>query len=189
MAVRAAMSALIDYVERLVNDESNTHHTTQQIQDALDQSRMEARYWQLTEHETKASGGTVTYKVFTHYYGYWESNGTLLNYNYDSLSPSSSNWITGRWEFSTEPTRPVYILGYTYDVYAAAIELLNVRMSALAENYDFRTEGGAEFSRSQAAIGISKLIGQYQLKTRAGSPGGAGVNRLIRDDLVTYERL
>lgn len=189
MAVRAAMADIINYVERLVNDESNTNHTTQQIQDALDQYRAEARYWKLTPHETRAIGGTITYKVFTADYGYWESDGSLLNYNFDALSPASSDWIIGRWEFSTEPTRPVYILGYTYDVYAAAIELLKVRMATLAENYDFRTEGGAQFTRSQAALGIRHLISQYELKTRASSPGGAGVNRLIRDDLVTYESI
>lgn len=183
MAVRAAMAELIDYVERLVNDEANAHHTAQEIQDALDRNRIEARYWMLTEHENRASGGTTTYKVFTHFYGFWETSATLYNYNYDSLSPSSSNWTNGRWEFSTEPTRPVYILGYTYDVYAAAVELLRVRLAALSENYDFRTEGGAQFSRSQAVAGIQSLIGQYQRKTRTGS-GGTGTNTIVRTDLV-----
>lgn len=179
MAVRAAMADIINYVERLVNDESNTNHTTQQIQDALDQCRVEARYWKLTPHETRATGGTITYKIFTADCGYWESDGSLLNYNFDALSPASSDWIVGRWEFSAEPTRPVYILGYTYDVYAAAADLLEVRGSQLAEDHQsFSVYNGSFTSTVALRKGSLELAAQYRKKQRSQFV------TLLRSDLV-----
>lgn len=166
---REAMTEIIDLVERLIDDESNAYHSADEVQDALDQNRVEGRYLKLEAIPTRASGGTVTYVTFEApaNWNYWEDDASLLDYNYDALSPATEDWFTGRWTFSTEPTRPVYILGWSYDIYGAAADLLEVRGSMLAEEYDSFSVFNGSFSSSVAKRrGPLELAKKYRAMMR-----------------------
>ena len=178
-AIRAGMDELIDLVERLIDDGDNTHHSKEDIQEALDQHRAEARYLDVTPVKTIAEGGAVTYLTFTAPRGltHWDSDGSLLDYNYAALSQSSSDWLAGRWTFSSEPKRPVRLLGFTYDVYMAAADLLDVRASMLSE--DLQSFSGVRGSYTFAAKSPSlrSQAKAYRVKARIQSID------LIRDDV------
>ncbi len=73
--------------------------------------------------------------------------------------------MAGRWTFAAEPLRPVTILGWNYDPYQAAADLLEVRATQLAEDYDFQT-GPDSFKRSQRHAQLLKMADRY----RAMSP-------------------
>ena len=125
MTVRDACVPLIDLIRELIADSESEWASDQRIQDALDANRDELRYHPLRKIETRASGGAISYLTFVATCGHWDEGVVLVDGNYDSLTPTSSDYMVGRWEFATEPTGPrVYITGYTYDVYATAADLL-----------------------------------------------------------------
>lgn len=182
MAVRAGMAAIINLVERLINDESNEHHSEDEIQAALDEHRLEARYLQLTPIKSIAEGGTVTYVTFESPQGWshFESDGTLLDYNYAELTPDTSDWVNGRWTFATEPTRPVRILGFSHDVYAAAADLLDVRASMVSENLQsFSGQNGA-FTYAAKSPSLRNQAKAYRAKARVMA------NDLYRSDVEIF---
>lgn len=165
MAERAGMTALVDFVERLVNDPANEAHSRDDIQAALDLYRIEARYVELTPVVSYAPGGAAVHTTFTAGAGYWETDGTLYDANHSALTPATSDWTAGRWTFAAEPARPVMLLGWNHDPYLAAADLLEVRAAQLAEDYDFTT-GPDSFKRSQRQAQLLALAGRY----RAMSP-------------------
>ncbi|MBX7251539.1 MAG: hypothetical protein K1X50_06100 [Candidatus Promineofilum sp.] len=164
MAERASMTALVDFVERLVNDPANEAHSRDDIQAALDVYRIEARYEALTALPAWV-GGAVAYRVFDADAPYWETDGTLYDAAYSALTPTTSDWTAGRWTFAAEPLRPVTILGWNHDPYQAAADLLEQRAAALAEDYDFAT-GPDSFKRSQRHGQLLAMAARY----RAMSP-------------------
>lgn len=165
MAERAGMIDLIDFVARLVNDPANVAHSRQEVQDALDVYRLEARYMPLTGVVTYP-GGVATYLTYVaaRVY-YWETDATFYDASYNVLTPTAADWTGGRWTFATAPAAPVTILGWAYDPYQAAADLLEVRAAQLAEAYDFTT-GPDSYKRSQMHAQLLKLAEKY----RAMSP-------------------
>ena len=164
MAERAGMTALVDFVERLVNDPANEAHSRDDIQAALDLYRIEARYVELAPLVTYGGGG-ASYLSFQAVAGYWESDATLYNVSHVALTPATSDPMAGRWTFAAEPARPVTVLGWTHDPYQAAADLLEVRAAQLAEQYDFST-GPDSFRRSQRQGQLLAMAARY----RAMSP-------------------
>lgn len=180
---------IVAFVERLIDDEGNEHHSDSEIYDALKRYRWEARYLKLDALVTKASGGTTSYTVFvppSDNWRYFESDTISYDYNYDSLaaSESSVDYIEGRWEFSSAPTRPVYVLGWSHDPYAAAADLLEVRGSQLGESFQSFQSLTGNFS-----FGREKRAGPLELadKYRAMSRNASHMRRIERVDLNPFD--
>lgn len=146
---RATLAALIAKTRQLIDDTDPACYafTDDQVQDALDARRDEARYYPLTEHETIAPGGSTTYLTFTAPLGAWESP-QLVNSSYAVLTPATSDLWAARWTFSTEPKMPVMLTGFTYDVYGAAGDLLLQRAAQASDSFDVSADG-LTLSRNQ----------------------------------------
>lgn len=127
--MRVSMAALVGRVRALVDTvgQEDWTFTDDQIQDALDRHRCEYRYLQLTPLPTKTSSST-TYLAFTAPVGDWDTDTVLYNNSFVAQSPTTSDYINGRWVFSSEPTRPITLVGFTYDRHAAAADLLKQLM-------------------------------------------------------------
>lgn len=164
MAERASMTALVDLVERLVNDPANAAHSRDDIQAALDAYRVEARYEPLTA-VVSYPGGVETYVTFDADAGHWETDATFYNASYGPITPTASDWTAGRWTFGSAPTQPVTILGWNHDPFQAAADLVEVRAGQVAEAYDFKT-GPDSYSRSQ----MHKQLLAQAARYRAMSP-------------------
>lgn len=164
MAERGSMTALVDLVERMVGDPGNEAHSRDEIQAALDVYRLEARYEALSPVMTWA-GGVAVYRDFDAGRGYWETSATFWDAGLLPIIPSVTDWMGGRWTFSYEPTRPVAILGWSYDPYLAAADLLEIRAAQVAGDYDFQT-GPDSYKRSQRHGQLLKQAALY----RAMSP-------------------
>jgi hypothetical protein len=168
---RASLTTLIAKIRLLVDDPSGAGQifTDDQIQDALDARRDEARYYPLNEHETiAAGGGSTTYLTFTSQVGAWESDVVLVDSSYNVLTPATSDLIAGRWTFSTEPSMPVMITGFTHDLYGAAGDLLLQRATVESDSFDVGADG-LSLSRNQKQSNYRDRANEYFAKARTKS--------------------
>lgn len=127
------MASLITKVRQLTNA-TTSDFSDDLVQGFLDRHRVEFRYWELCPIPTRAAGGVVTYKTFEldrHRPRMIEGNEgadpdayQLLDNTYAALAPATEDMVNGRWTFTAEPTRPVMIVCWAYDFYAAAVDLL-----------------------------------------------------------------
>lgn len=170
MAARVSMAALISQVRTLIGDPSGVSQalTDDEIQAVMDTHRQEARYLALKGLLDYEAGSPV-YKVWQvptervqAPQGQWESSAALVDTQYQALTPSSADYVTGRWTFGTSQTG-VLLTGWCYDLYGAAADLLEAWAGKAAGDYDF-TADGATFHRSQKAEGLRKLAAEYRKK-------------------------
>lgn len=168
MPVRPTMADLIARVRTLIDDAdaSEQELSDQTIQNFLDSPshRDYADYTEALPVRSIAPGGTTEYKRFCHplSWGDWEGGDqlTLTNNNYDPITADAGeDLLIGQWDFTVEPERPVFIKGWSYDVFGAAadcLDLIAVRLGAdcdkcnhwrkMADNYrsQMRQRSGAE---------------------------------------------
>lgn len=163
-----AIDHVVEYVARLVGDSEYGKFEYPDIETALQQRRVEMRYERLTPLPSRASGGTVTYVTYTapNGWGWWDDDAVIVNYNYDALTPATADWSVGRWTFASEPTRPVMITGYTYDVYAAAADLLEARASEVAEDMSAFSVAHGSFTYANKRTGPMQMAQRYRAKQR-----------------------
>jgi hypothetical protein len=151
-----------------VNDGNNETWTPGEIEDALNDNRVELRYEKLDTVKSIASGGVVTYVTFDAPgdYSHFDTAAAVYDSNYDALTPVTKDLINGRWTFSTEPTRPVYVVGYSYDIYGAAADLLEERGAMLAEDISSFSSVNGSFSYANKRGGPLELAAQYRKRSR-----------------------
>jgi hypothetical protein len=126
---------------------------------------VEVRTAELIGVSSVASGGAVNYKEFMAPRGFWEDDPVLQSNGYATLTPSANDHLIGRWTFITGQTPPVFITGQVYDLWGAAVEVLEAWIGKVARDFDFSTDGQS-FSRSQKVRGLEALIATYRRKAR-----------------------
>ena len=166
MAARASMTELITRIRGLIHDPAGTSttFTDQEIQDALDTWRDEARYLELTPLETLAPTGII-YRDYAAERGLWEADEILVDAAYEPLTPATADRLTGRWTFDDHTPPPVYITGKTYDLHGAAADLLEQWAAAEKLSFDFGADG-AQYRRSQKVEMLLQLAAQYRGRQR-----------------------
>lgn len=159
------MAQLISLVRSLIGDPAGTNQvfTDDEIQRSLDVHRWEFRYLPLKPIPLVVSGNTE-YREWYSEEGYWESDATLCDSSYNELTPSSSDYLTGRWEFSISQDS-VLISGMVYDPYGAAADLLEMWVAKVAIEFDFDADG-ASYKRSQKGQALKSLAEQYRKQQR-----------------------
>lgn len=199
MSVRSSMTDLIARVSVMIADSANTQFTTQQVQDKLDEYRNDIRYLALDIAPTivnTASTNNQASTIFADYYsvGYqwWESDVVLQGTNTATgaawvvLTPLASDYITGHWQFELTPFvngtipgqyPPVFATGKTYDLYAAAADLLEFWAATLADRYDVVVDG-QNMRRSQL---MQAKLTMAQYYRRMAKPR---VAKMVRSDVL-----
>lgn len=169
------MAGLISRTRLLIGDVSATPpvFSDEQIQDALDSNQFEVRYERTRPLETRTLT-SVEWKIHRATVGNWESDVVLLDALYQPLTPDTSDLIQGRWVLPTSNVF-VFIVGKNYDIYRAAVYLLEQWQAQLKEQIDFK-DNRTEFLDSQKTANIAALIKAYKAKQRAR------VGRLISTD-------
>lgn len=128
------MSELITRTRRLIGDNgSSQQFSDDEIQNMLDQHKVHIRYTPLQEVQDISTSGSVSYKEFwainargghvRNWEGTAGDNLFFLDGGWGTITPSTFNYIEGKFRFSTAPTRPVYVSGFYYDVEGAAADL------------------------------------------------------------------
>lgn len=181
--VRAGVANVITFVRGLVDDATGAVWTNDQIQTALDRYRRELRYEQTYAIPTRSSTGT-TYLTFDlpDGLGYLETDAVLYDNTWGTLTGTAEtpDYTRGRFLFSAEPGRPVYVLGWSHDPYMAAADLLEQRIGTMLDVYDV-TLGPDSFSRSQMIANYRTMVAQYRSMSRTA--GGLVVSHMERVDV------
>lgn len=176
MATRETMAALIRRLRRLIGDPASENQTWQDedLQDALDGHRREARYMPLCPQPTY-SGSSVSYLVYKAEIGDWEGSAdsttpVLTNANFGTISTDDyeEDLLTGRWTFTAQPTFPVYVTGFHYDLNGAAVEILEAWIASLKCAVDVSADG-ISVKNSQKVDHLEMLADRYRRQQWAGS--------------------
>lgn len=97
--------------------------------------------------------------------GDWDTSAVLQDAAGTVLTPATSDLVSGYWTFSTDPGGLVYLTGATYDLYAAAADLLDAWAAQTKLAYDY-SQNGQQFVRSQQTKAILTLAATYRRKRR-----------------------
>ncbi len=167
MAVRASMADLLARLRLLIADPAgdNQVFSDQELQDALDRQRSDVRYLELMAMESIAPGGAVTYLDYYADRGDWEADESLVDGSYNVLAAASADRLTGHWTFAADTEPPVYIVGKSYDLYGAAVEVLEAWAAKMALAFDMNADG-ANLALSQKRAGLLEMAAQYRRRGR-----------------------
>jgi hypothetical protein len=160
------MIAIVTKIRELINDNDWVTWTDEQIEATSDRRRVRANYSQLVPEPTKAPSGT-TYLAFVAQFGDWETDSQLYDGMYAPDTADTADYAGGRWTFTTEPEYPMYLVGWSHDVYGAAADLLEMELAKHGREFDFSADGGS-YSRSQSYANLRALANQYRNMSRTG---------------------
>jgi hypothetical protein len=170
------MTALIDRVRLMVNDPAGDSQTFSdlEIQDFLDRTRLSIRYLEL-EAAPDYRPSTVEYIEYHADRGDWEADVLLQDGTYSEITPAEMDLQVGMFRFAASQNPPVMLTGKVYDVYAAAVMVLEAWQAKVALDYNF-SAAGQSFQRSQKMAQLAQLADTYRKQIR-GTRGGMTVLR------------
>jgi hypothetical protein len=162
MSVRPTMASLIDRTRTLIADPNSAAFSDDQVQDALDSRRTEQRFVLLEPQPTFLADRQILYLDYYSDTPNWESDILLQDANYQPVTPSLSEELVGHWTFAVQPNGvAVRATGKTYDLYAAAADLLESWAAQVMLQFDVTT-GRDQFLRSQKFEKITALAAHYR---------------------------
>jgi hypothetical protein len=173
ITARTTLTDLIALVRRLVADtEAPTIFDDLDVQTALDNNRVDHIARRVEDSGLITTGARY---AFTDYYTEipnWEQDAYLQGHTYELITDSSSpiavanaDYLVGHWTLTAAYTPPIFITGKTFDLYAAAVELLEQLYAMSMGDFDFLS-AGRTFKRSQTKEGIQTLIGIYRRRMK-----------------------
>lgn len=198
---RSGMGNLIDRLRGLANAGTAqytvgtlSYWSNDDLQDVLDRHHT----WVVEEPLTwrvQNIGGTGQY--FTAYQGYrnfeeaesgttrWQirtTDGTA-----EGTANYTADYVTGRVTWSANQGGTAYMIaaGYSYDLYAAAVDVIEHKLAYIDLWYDFGADNQS-FSRSQVQKNLSDLMATYKRQignNKPGKSGDLGYTQIIRSDL------
>src|SRR4051794_34251896 len=120
-AIRDTMTPLIARVRFHIGDlpGSSQAFSQDQIQDELDRTREDVFYDSLDCPPSFTPGLTRFLDYYNTSAGEWESDVILTDSAWNTLTPATSDLLTGHWTFSANQNPPVFIRGKRYDTYRA----------------------------------------------------------------------
>lgn len=193
------MADLIRRIRELIFDPTGADQiwSDQQIQDYLDQNQALVRYLELTPLPSYVPvTGVEEYKLYVGPCGDWETDILVQDWQYQTLTPSVSNYLLGQWEFAAHTPDPVYLTGKAYDLYATAARLLRTWAAQEKLNPDLSVSG-KDLSESQKLDMMLRLATEYDALSKQwpgrGLPvlaggGAVGSGDLIQTDFTIGDR-
>lgn len=161
---RPTMEHLIRFVRRLISSDQSpipVRITDETIQDMLDLTKQYISLVEMTPIPRINQTGVMVYDVYQAPWEYWENTVVLQTprgeHGWQILTPMTANLLTGHWTLTTHQDPPVYITGVTYDVYAAAVNVLEPLIAAQ----------GVNANKPLVRQYLDTLIGRYREKMRS----------------------
>ena len=171
MAVRSSMAYLITLVRDRIyepNPSPTGIFSDQQIQDKLDECRVDVRYEPLLVRPTFSNPGGIQYNDYYSTHQFWETDWKLIWGDFTTLTPTASEEIVGHWTFNNQ-LPPVLIAGKYYDVYRASADLLEEKIAQLAATQWSFTSDGQTFHPEQQITFLERRVLEYRHKQKARS--------------------
>lgn len=185
MAVRTGMQDLVDRTRALANagtaqytSGTITYWSDQHIQDVLDRFYTRIIDASLT-FQAENLNGTVNYLIAITGWQNLESGTARFvikdgTFNTVGTANYSADYNAGVITFSSNQSgSALYLNAYSYDIYAAAVEILEGKLAYFDLWYDW-SGGGQSFKRSQAIANIRSLIAVYGKKIGSNDPTHSG---------------
>ena len=166
---RASMAALITRVRSLIDDTGGSPvFTDDEVQSALDATRIDWNYLLLEAHPTLHNGSATTYAVFVSMPGGgWETDYVLYDSTWSTVTNDPLNDVVDVGRFlrsSLNTDRFLYICGKQYDIYDAGAELCESWAAALKAQYDLQSGAGLlGRHRSALAQKFGQVVATAQL--------------------------
>src|SRR5260221_3474221 len=169
MAVRSTMANLIARVRLLINDPAVASQvfTDQDIQNVMDESRLDLNNEPLETAPTYASG-TIQWLNYWHSLTNWEDGMVFKQYLSVTETPASIDPIAPLFVFAAIRFPPVFVTGSVHDIWRSAADLLERMAARWVLQFNF-TSDGKSFQRAQASTHLLSLAKVYRMKQRAGS--------------------
>ena len=162
------MTTLIDRLRMLINDPAGSDETftDDDLQGFLDAARLDV-FGELLSSVPELVAGATLYRAHMSQYAAWESDAALVDGAGATLTPTSSDPLVGRWDFTAGQVPPVYLSGKTFDLNGAAAAVLEAWAARVALAYDFSADG-ASYSRSQMAANLRAQAATFRRNGRVG---------------------
>lgn len=154
---------LINRLRQVIND-SDGVFLDDELQSALDETRQMVSYEPLIPVETRTPNGVAVY-VYLAASAPWEADAVLVDGSWQTLTPAEADLLSGRWRFAAHQQPPVFIRGAVYDLYAAAVTLLEQWAQREALSFDVRVDG-QQLARSQKAEALLRMAEAYRRHVR-----------------------
>lgn len=171
------MADLLEQLRLLINDpvSATSVFESEALERFLDAHRTDVIRQPMQYVSAIVAGGTVEVHTFHAPVGDWEGGVILTDSDGDTVTPDTSDLITGRWDFVADTDPPLFITGSYHDLYAAAADALEARAGMVALQYDFSADG-ATYHRSQQTQALIGLARQYRAMARPV------IVRMVRSD-------
>jgi hypothetical protein len=164
---RSTMAALIARVRLLINDPNASVWTDDQIQDVMDEGRLDFKNEPLIPRPT-FTGSQIQYlDYWSKLNNGWEDGYVIKQYLINVVTPATLEPTAGHWTFSSSTLPPLYISGSLHDVYRAAADLLERQAAQWVLRYNMNVDGQS-LLRSQVTIALQNLANTYRQKQRPG---------------------
>jgi len=202
-ASRTTMQTLVDRIRNLTNVGASdytvgatTYWDDDHLQTVLDRHQTFVIDHTLTWAPELRDGGTVNYLTAVSGYRNWEKTdgGTarfVIRQTVGTIESSTNytpDYENGRvtWSSTQGGTVTFMIVGYSYDIYAAAIDVLEQRLAYVDYWYDFEADNQT-FTRSQVIANLNNLIAQYRLRVgdnvKTAKAGNLKLSQMVRVDI------
>jgi hypothetical protein len=151
------MANVLARLRGMVDDAGTAVWTNDQMQDVLDQRKLEV-YGELLEYErTPIGSGTYVYTRYRSRWGDLEeaTSGTAYFRIFDSAGSQrgtaayTADYLRGVFDFAADQMgTELYLIAWSYDLNGAAADLWRQRAGKVASYYDVKADGHS-LSRSQ----------------------------------------
>ena len=163
---RASMADLISIMRTQFLDDPNALVFDDiQIQTALDLHRLDLFQEKLDQADDVQPSRIIFWRDFYSGRNYWEADAQLQDHNFAYVTADVAEPLIGHWHFNTSQIIPLYVTGKTYDMYAAAVDLLMQWKSKLKLQVDF-VDASRNYQRTQRIRAIDGLIKTYRSRMR-----------------------
>jgi hypothetical protein len=161
------LDALVDRVRRLIGDPAgpDQHFDRDEIEETMNRYRYDAVRYPL--HYVLAPSGSGAERVYTTL-GWWAADTILKTGAGTVVTPNTIDAMSGSWSFTAPQIYPLYATGRTFDLYAAAADLLESWSAILSREHSVQI-GDIKLERGQKRASLMELAKLYQGKRRITS--------------------
>lgn len=180
---RTGMATLITRLRFMIGDPliagtpPTSTFTSDQLQDALDHHRTDVIQDRLIPRATITQTG-AQWLDYQARWGFWEADVVIVDPTWITVTPATEDLLTGHWTFTTTTFPNLYITGKVYDLYGAAVDILEAWAGIVragdGEIVSF-AEDGQSFTRAPRSAGLSALAAEYRRKALPAGPRFAGI--------------
>jgi len=188
MTARTGMSVMIETLRGFCNAGTNdatigttVYWSDDEVQRVLDRHKTHIIREELTPFEIYTGAGTIEYLEYRSAFGNIESGTAVFEIEAGDgstigTSTYAGNYPEGIFTFTSDQVGSArYMTGYTYDIYAAAADIWQMKMTQVASGVDFTTDN-MRVNRGQLIKNYKDMYDFYIRKA------GAPVFNFTRDD-------